>query len=281
MVFAEAVRRYYFEDYYVQNKWAEGNISGYWTEFTRFCRDVILHDSQIGYSPLEGSWFPDVSNALADCLRYGSQTEYLAYRTFWDVFYPWILNWGNWMLPPDDLDAIAQVTQWCIDNIDYEYDSTITTIQEPYGWDYIKFPVETAFRTMGDCEDQAMLCAAYLESCGFETAMALFHDDDHPTLGGFYHGVLRVHIEDPIAFTLKYPLCSLWRMAENIDPYWPDYTWVWVDPTWDVPFGSEPTWLLPYKITGISYTDMTVAICDLNGAVSCFGSGTALEAYVP
>jgi len=126
-----------------------------------------------------------------------------------------------------------------------------------------------------------MLCAAYLESCGFETAMAVFHDDDHPTLGEFYHGVLRVHIEDTTAFYLRYPLCSLWRMAESIDPYWPDYTWCWIDPTWSVPLGFEPAWLLPYKVTGISYADMTVAICDLDGAVSYVPSETGLGAYVP
>ncbi|GAG55124.1 unnamed protein product, partial [marine sediment metagenome] len=31
--------------------------------------------------------------------------------------------------------------------------------QENPVWDYFKFPVETAFRTMGDCEDQAILDA--------------------------------------------------------------------------------------------------------------------------
>ena len=38
---------------------------------------------------------------------------------------------------------------------------------------------------MGDCEDQAILAATYLESCGFEIAFATSHDPDHPTLGPF------------------------------------------------------------------------------------------------
>jgi len=117
MIFAEAARRYYFEDFYVQNKWAEGNISGYWAEFARFCRDLVLHDSQTGNFSLEGSWFSDVSNALADCLSYGNQTENLAYMNLWDEFYPWLPLWGPRGTTGDVLTDIVNIVQWCVDEI--------------------------------------------------------------------------------------------------------------------------------------------------------------------
>ena len=266
MVFAEAVRRYYFEDFYVKDTWATGNISGYWAEFTRFCRDIVLHDSQnFLETPLEGYWFSEVSNALADCLKYGNRTEYLAWDIFYWTYYDWLPNWGGW----DNyfwLDDIWECVQWCIDEIDYEYDTDITVGQEVFALDYVKFPVETAFRTLGDCEDQAILTAAYLESCGFETALALFHDAENPEFsGGFYHGTLLVRVDDKYEFWNYFPDCSLWTLG-SVDPY--GYTWCWIDTTWDTPFGTNPAWLQYYRDSGITYDDVTFAICDLNGAIS-------------
>ena len=94
---------------------------------------------------------------------------------------------------------------------------------------------------MGDCEDQAILCAAYLESCGYETALAIFHDAENPNFeGGFYHGALLVHIEDTTAYYATYS-ASLWSLG-GYDPY-EGYTWCWLDTTWDTPFGTKPGWL--------------------------------------
>ncbi len=261
LVFAEAVRRYYFEDYYIQDTWSTGNVSGYWAEFARFCRDIILHDSQyyIG-TPYMGYWFPEVSNALADCLRYGYNTEGLAYDTFRDVFN---LNWNGEGLFGTDLENIATVVQWCIDEIDYEYDTDITQRQIIYGCDYIKFPVETAFRTKGDCEDQAMLCSAYLESCGFETIIAIFHDAEHPLFsGGFYHGTVLVEIEDSTTFWNLYPFCPLVTFDGGITE------WCFIDTTWDVSFGSIPSWMYHYLDTEMTTDDVTFAICDIDGFIT-------------
>jgi len=285
MVFAEAVRRYYFEDFYVQNKWAEGNISGYWTEFTRFCRDVILHDSQIG-DTLTGSWFPDVSNALADCLIYGDQTELLAYHIFYWILWPWVPNWAGYALSGDPLNDISSVIQWCVDEIDYEYDSEITRSQYPYSWDYIKFPVETAFRTMGDCEDQAMLAAAYLESCGFETMMVVIHDPEWYNDTGLYHGV-------PMVFwnvTAWGDLPAGFKVALGFGGAGPEYYnhgwWMFLDTTWNTPFPIGPSWLDWYLAVGGSqwfdYTKFTYAVCDLDGWVSYTPSvGCANSVYTP
>ncbi len=264
MVFAEAVRRYYFEDFYVKDTWATGNETGYFAEYALFSRDIVLHDSDLS---LKGELFAEVSNALSDCLIYGNETEGLAWMCMIGVFYPWLPNWSGYYSSGNELTDIDTIVQWCIDEIDYEYDTTITYGQELYFWDYVKFPVETAFRTMGDCEDQALFCAAYLESCGFQTALALFHDAENPiSPDGFYHATLLVHIEDLANFQFWHPFCPLWSLSD-IDPY-EGYTWVWLDSTWDVSFPSKPGWMQYYLDNGINDDDLTIVLCDLNGATS-------------
>lgn len=255
-IFAEAVRRYY-KDIYI------GSLTGklYWKAFAEFCRDIILHDSD------QYNSFTDVSNAFIDALKYGSNTMYLAdYIMSYTLDYCDTIDyWGlDELSGMDDLTIINIVVQQCIDEIDYEYDSDITYGQINFDWDYIKFPVETAFRTKGDCEDQAILTAAYLESCGLETAIMVFHDPSHPTLGDFYHSVPLVHIEDTDAFWDDYPSCGLWRFSNG--PYYPEYTWCFLDPTWDVPFGFEPSWLDDYG-GYISFSFCSIAFCDIDGVI--------------
>ncbi len=262
-IFAEAVRRYYMDIY------LEG-LSGkeYWMAFAEFCQDIILHDSD------QYNTFSEVSEAFSDALRYGSNTMYLSWCIMYHTLYPWLPNWDGWGLTGNELTDIDTIVDWCIDEIDYEYDWDITLGQESFNWDYIKFPVETAFRTMGDCEDQAILTSTYLESCGFETAIAISHDPAHPTLGAFYHGHLLVHIEDIMAY---YDLYSspLWHLG-GIDPY-EGYTWAWLDTTWDVPFGTTPSWLQDYGGL-ITWDIMTIAFCDIDGTV---GKNTGLTCVMP
>jgi len=269
-IFAEAVRRYY-KDIYI------GELSGklYWKAFAEFCRDIILHESY------QENSFTSVSNAFSDALKYGSNTMNLAdyIMSFTFDYCDTIDFWGlDELAGLDDLTIMYNVIQQCIDEIDYEYDSDITYGQTYFDWDYIKFPVETAFRTKGDCEDQAILCAAYLESCGLETAIMIFHDPNHPTLGEFYHGVPLVHIEDTDAFYSTYPSYGgLWRLGVY-DPYYPDeYTWCFLDPTWDVPFGSKPSWLTDYG-GSISFSYCSVAFCDIDGAI---GEDIGLTCVMP
>jgi len=269
-LFAEAVRRYYMPIY------LEG-LSGkeYWMAFVEFCRDIILHDSG------QYNAFSDVSNAFSDALISGNDTMNLAYEImayiFWSQINPihWLPNWDGYDLTGNEITDISTIVDWCINEIDYEYDLDITLIQEDFNWDYIKFPVETAFRTFGDCEDQAILCAAYLESCGFETAIMIFHDPSHPTEGAFYHGVPLVHIEDTGAFNSMFPSYGLWRFTN--DPYYPEYTWCFLDPTWDVPFGSKPSWLADYG-DSISFSYCSIAFNDIDGAV---GENIGLECFLP
>ncbi len=264
-IFAEAVRRYYM-DIYLEGLF-ELDEKEYWIAFAEFCRDIILHDSW------QYNSFTEVSNAFSDALTYGSATMLLVdYIMYW-TFYPWLPNWDGFALTGNELTDINTIVDWCIDEIDYEYDSEITRGQETFDWDYIKFPVETAFRTMGDCEDQAILAATYLESCGFETVIIISHDPAHPTLGAFYHGHLMVHIEDTITYNTLYS-APLWNIP--YDPY-EGYTWAWLDTTWDVPFGSTPTWLSDYG--GSIGTDiMTIAFCDIDGSI---GKNTGLTCVMP
>ena len=251
--FAEAVRRYYMPRY-LDGK----SDKTYWKAFAEYARDVILHDSE------QENSFQIVSEAFSGCLNNGSDTMGLAYYIMYCTFWDWLPNWGGWDLSGFELDDIFDVHDWCMDEIEYEYDSDIEYGRQYFDYDYIKFPVETAFRTLGDCEDQAILEATYLESCGYETAVAIFHDPAHPTLGEFYHGTLLVHIEDTDTFEIYYPSCSLWNLG-SADPY-TGYTWCWLDPTWDVPFGSEPSWLTDYG-SSISWDVCSIAICDIDGSI--------------
>lgn len=268
-IFAEAVRRYYMPIYL-------GGLSGksYWMAYAEFSRDMILHDSG------QYNAFSEVSNAFSDALKYGSNTMDLAYQIMYWTFYDWLPNWDGFGLYGDELTNIDTIVDWCIDEIDYEYDSDITTRQEYFDDDYPKFPVETAFRTMGDCEDQAILTATYLESCGFETTIMVFHDPSHPTLDEFYHCVPLVHIEDTDAFkSLYYPECPLWRFTN--DPYYPDYTWSWLDTTWDVPFGTTPSWLDDYG-GSVSFSFCSIAYCDIDGVIGTnVEENIGIEYFIP
>ncbi|MFX1457461.1 MAG: transglutaminase domain-containing protein [Promethearchaeota archaeon] len=255
--FSEAVRRYYLP-YYLN----DSSEKDWYMGFAEYCRDVILHDS------FQGNMFINVSNAFTDILKFGNDTmslaDYIMYYTFWD----WLPNWGGLDLTGNEFTDINKINQWCIDEIDYEYDSTIIYGQDSPTWDYPKFSVETAFRTMGDCEDQAILAAAYLESCGFDTAFVGHHDPAHPTIGALYHGSLLVHIEDVDTFWSLFPSAYLWTFG-SLDPYFPNYTWCWLDPTWDVPFGTTPAWLQDYIDYGVPLSSdiISIAICDIGGTV--------------
>ena len=255
-VFAEAVRRYYFDDYIAGDTYRG---------FTRFCRDIILHDSIGSYSP--DIIFPEVSDAFADCLRYGSNTGYLAFQIFYWVFWSWLPNWNGYGLSGNPTTDISTIVQWCCNNIDYEYDSKITTYQLNPLWDYPKFPVETAFRTFGDCEDQAILCAAYLESCGFETMMVTIHDPDWNGGSGLYHGVPMIWWNNTWGSNPQHGFSFWWDGTKYNDGWW-----MFLDTTWDTPFGTDPTWLQWYKDTDIMQifdeNKFSSAVCDIGGYVS-------------
>ncbi len=288
-IFAEAVRRYYFEDFYVQDKIAEGNITGYWSEFTRFCRDVILHDSSSVFDDViytqdtlpygqPDIWFSDVSNALANVLTpyggEGNDTCILAARCLAHLLDDNGLLYFGWdVITGNALTDISLIISQCNTAIDYEYDTTLDRDRIPYDWDYIKFPVETAFRTMGDCEDQAMLAAAYLESCGYEAMMVVIHD---PTwngdgLGtGLYHGVLMVWWDNAWG---ALPVGNMGYGFGADGPKYDNGWWLFLDTTWDTPFGTEPAWTQWYRDNGglgqvFNYQYFNYAVCDIGGWVS-------------
>jgi len=270
-IWAEAVRQYYLDDYYLD---LAGTTKETYMEYARFCRDLILHGSY------QYDAFTEVSNAF-DMLEYGSNTMALANAAMnvmegsSSVDFP--LHWGT-NFAPENWGLDVQV-QDCIDNVDYEYDSDIIYQQDFSTWDYPKHPVETAFRQYGDCEDQAILLAAMIERNGwfetigdtnyyydFDVAFAVQHDPAHPTLGSFYHGTLLVHIEDTDDFYSRYPSGTLWSLPS--DPY-EGYTWCWLDPTWDVSFGSTPSWLQDYlDYGGLTVDVVSIAYCSVGGSVA-------------
>ncbi len=270
----EAVRRVYLPYYLDQSV----DTKTLYMKFAEFCRDLVLHASR------QTDLFTNVSNAFAPALIYGNNTMELAYQSMYvmakdnDVTWQKFPSRWGWGFSPELWGIDQRVTE-AYTNIDYEYDTDITTYQEEPTWDYPKHPVETAFRGLGDCDDQAVFLASYLEECYFfnasgsysyQVALAVHHDPSYagsyaPLIGQpFYHVSLLVHIEDITTYAATYPSHPLWRLHPSLDPY-PGFTWCWLDPTWDVPFGTKPPWLDGYAM---SYsTILSVAICDIDGTI--------------
>ena len=265
-IFAEAVRRYYMPLYLTGTTEKEVCMN-----VTMFWRDIILHDSN------QYNSFGDVSDAFSDVFE-TTDTMFIANFIMYYMFYGfegmhWLPNWGGkGLLGNDNLTDIDTIVQWCIDEIGYEYDSDIIIGQENPTWDYNKFPVETAFRSRGDCEDQAILTTAYLESCGFETIIVYNHDPDHPLFnenGGFYHGSCMVQIINTIDYISQYGSDNLWTIDGGIT------AWTFIDTTWDIPFGSIPGWLDYYIDNPAEFNSdvMSYAFCDIDGEIGSLPTG--------
>lgn len=259
--FAEAVRRYYFNDFY----------SDGWSGFARFCRDVIMHDSWT-HSEVVGSTyynpFAEVSAAFGAALRYDADSvrtsHYTKYFPLWNAGQAYY--WGDWGLSGVPFTDITDIVHECCDMIEYEYDSAITTLQTSFSGDYVKFPVETLFRQAADCEDQAILVAAYLESCGFESMMVVIHDPEWEGVG-LYHGVAMVWWDNDWPGSV--PQFGLSFAADG--PKYNNGWWLFLDTTWDTEFGTSPSWLNWYLSEGggwFNYDIFTYAVCDEGGWVS-------------
>ena len=256
-VFAEKVRRFYLPAYCDDSNSEEE----YYLSYAEYSRDVVLHDSQ------QENSFQAVSNALSPILKYSSDTMRFANYMFNSILDDRIDHWDRNRLIGNEFEKISSINRNCIVDIFYKSDSEITEGREELIYDYIRFPVETAYTAEGDCEDQAILEAAYLESCGFETALALIHVQDHPIYDKLYHAALLVHIENTEEFATNYPEMQLWNLGE-IDPYL-DKTWCWLDPTWDTDFGSYPLWLEAYYFLDLRVPSdiFTFTICDIDGGI--------------
>ena len=191
-MFAESIRRHYLPSY------LNGSAPFYWQNYSRFMADAVRHATP-NITAFE-KWY-EVRNAYTDILRFGNNTPELSYFVLDYMFNTNTthdFNWGydkNIHLVATHSTIIWEIHEWIISNLDFEDDNDITLNREESLWDYIKFPVETLFRGLGDDEDQAIFEAAYLRSCGFDVAVGSFHDDAHPTLGALYHNVLRVNLD--------------------------------------------------------------------------------------
>jgi len=90
-----------------------------------------------------------------------------------------------------------------------------------------------------------------------------------------YYTALFVCIENTTEFLSRYPTTYLCTLYNNIDPhYTPSAAWCLIDPTWDEPFEHDPYWYAQYYLPHeISSGEVTVAICDLDGAISYVPGG--------
>ena len=268
---AEAVRRVYLPYYLNQSV----DTKTFYMKYAEFCRDFVLQASR------RPDLFTNVSNAFAPALVYGNDTTMLGFNSmqvmamdngmYWQKFH-WHIIYMS------EFSGLNLLVTQAYTILDYEYDADITTHQENPTWDYPKHPVETVFRGLGDCDDQAIFLASNLEECGFanasgtyrfQVALAMHHDPSYsgsyaPLIGQpFYHVSLLVHIEDTTTYAATYPAHPLWNLG-SADPY-SGFSWCWLDPTWDTPFGTMPAWLNGYSP---SWSNLTIAICDIGGNIA-------------
>lgn len=65
-----------------------------------------------------------------------------------------------------DADLAREAVRFVQEVIEYEYDEDTTYMDE-----YPRYPVETLYERVGDCEDTSILMAALLKELGFEVGL--------------------------------------------------------------------------------------------------------------
>jgi len=208
-------------------------------------------------------------------LKY-SNTMKLAHYAMGDVWY----SFGG----STEFVYINFLHELCIEKLDYQCDEDFFLWAESFEGDHIKFSVETAFRTKGEIEDQAILEATDLEShsyynllspnVDFETILWFLYDpiwfDDnflYPYYSLDYHVITMVHINDTEYFHDNYP-GDLGGFSEEIDPYYPEATWCPLElghgDGYEEPFGTFPSWIENYEPSDGAI--VTIIVCDVDGS---------------
>lgn len=128
----------------------------------------------------------------------------------------------------ESLDQIRTVYDWANDYLDYVEDE----------WEFPRFPVETLVLGYGDCEDQAIVVSAILETLGFETALSTIHDEEND----LHHAFCLVKNSAGI----NYQGTSL----QSDDYSELGQIWFVLDPAYGHKFGEDPSWIEYYRVNG-------------------------------
>jgi hypothetical protein len=104
-----------------------------------------------------------------------------------------------------------------------------------------RFPYETLYSRIGDCEDQAILLATLLRVVGYESALVRFADKQKD----FYHVICVVKTDSREART---PLFRFGRYTSE------GYTWKILDPSYNHSYYKLPEWLSRYRTRDGGYT---------------------------
>jgi len=129
--------------------------------------------------------------------------------------------------------------------IDYRFDNeTLGIIGNDI--DYIQSPLETIYRDGGDCEDLAIYGATLFENNGYNTLIAIIHDDAYPyteeKTNGLHHAFFFVEMDH---YADKF-----WYF-EDETRYWflMDIDWMRYD------VGITPSWLYKYPNRTLCFND--------------------------
>ncbi len=125
------------------------------------------------------------------------------------------------------------------ENVDPSEDDDIANLMIG---DFIQSSIETLVRGKGDCEDFAILGASTHVSAGYETMVAIFHDNNVNITAtddfykNFNHAFYFIKMND----TGEYSSGNYWSFKDS------NTTWLLVDIMWCPSFGSQPTWISAY-----------------------------------
>lgn len=124
-----------------------------------------------------------------------------------------------------------------LSKITYFYDKDFVNGTDQY-YDYAKSAIETIFSSIGDCEDQAILTATFLEAAGYETIICSVRDINQTgVFEDFRHAFLWVKV---VNFSYQYLNADLWRFGEG------DFEWLLLEPTGSTVYGSTASWIASY-----------------------------------
>ena len=128
----------------------------------------------------------------------------------------------------ESLDQIRTVYDWVNDYLYCVEDE----------WGFPRFPVETLVLGYGDCEDQAIVISAMLETLGFETALSIINDEEND----LYHSFCLVKNSADIDYQ--------GTLLQSDDYSELGQIWFVLDPAYNHMFGEDSSWMDNYRENG-------------------------------
>lgn len=188
----------------------------------------VLHDTG------QFNYFENIDEELGDIWQ--TNNSITEFEEALKIFYNWQWLWKNNFTSYFLFNNL-------INRIDYFWDDSFTEGTNRH-YDFAKSAIETIFSGRGDCDDQTILAATFLEASGYETIIGYIGDDNETGVqDDFYHAFLWVKVEN---FSYPYLYADLWRFGVK------EYEWLLLDPTWNIEYGYSVDWIIDYDVANFT-----------------------------